>query len=114
MGILKLLEHGLLEAARALETFSEDASKLNDSKQDELDQDEDEPDSAEEYENRIHLFVAGSLQRASGSQRDDYKDGQVYQARKDIIAAFLRLSSQKKCRNCHAYAMAHFFTGTHS
>ena len=114
MGILKLLEHGLLEAARTLETYSNsNTSNLKAPKVDKKDEEEEEEEeSGEEFEQRIHIFVTRSLERASSSMRDDYKDGQVYQARKDIILAFLKLTSQQKCRNCHAYVSVYLLVET--
>lgn len=69
------------------------------------DEEDDEPaESYEEYEQRINLYVAAHMAAASSSKRDAYKDGPVYQARKDVIQAFIKTTITKKCqnRNCNA------------
>lgn len=67
--------------------------------------DEDVADeSLAEFEKRLNLFVYFHLKSDPESRRDRYKDGQVFQARKRIIAEFLKVSMFKKCQNdsCHA------------
>lgn len=71
---------------------------------DEEDEEDEEDANLDDFEARANLFVKMSLQRASGSKRDDYKDNMVYQARKDTIAQFQKLMMAKKCANCSAYA----------
>jgi hypothetical protein len=52
-----------------------------------------------EFEARINLYVNIHLNRASSSKRDGYKDGLVYQTRKDLITDFLKSTILKKCQN---------------
>lgn len=96
---LRLLEHGLLHAANGVDEIqrrvevksAKDKSAKPDAKE------ADETD--EDFIKRLVLFAAVHLHRASSSRRDDYKDNLVYQARKDIIAEFLRGSILKTCQN---------------
>lgn len=54
-----------------------------------------------EFKARVRLFVQLHLKNAPGATRDDYKDGPVYQARKDAIQAFLKATvACKKCNRC--------------
>lgn len=54
-----------------------------------------------EFKARVRLFVQLSLKNAPVASRDDYKDGPVYQARKDVIQAFLKAAvACKKCNRC--------------
>jgi len=86
-----LLEHGLLEAALDVDHITLRAA---------TDDDEDSHDETiAEFECRVNLFVTVHLSKASGSKRDHYKDSLVYQARKDLIAEFLRSTITKKCSN---------------
>ena len=65
--------------------------------------DEEEDESVEEFEQRLNLYVAAVLRQASSSKRDDYKDGLVYQHRKNTISQFLKAAVNfKKCANCAA------------
>lgn len=48
---------------------------------------------------RINLYMQVHLARASGSKRGDYKDGLVYQFRKDLIHEFLKSTLLNKCQN---------------
>jgi DNA-directed RNA polymerase I subunit RPA1 len=85
------LEHGLLEAALNVELITLQTA---------TDDDEDSRDETiSEFESRINLFVSVHLSKASGSKRDHYKDSLVYQARKDLIAEFLKSTITKKCSN---------------
>ncbi|THH14387.1 hypothetical protein EW146_g5928 [Bondarzewia mesenterica] len=89
---LRLLEHGLLEAAKGLDEITMRTSKGVD--------DDDTPDeTSQEWESRLNYYVQIHFMRASGSKRDDYKDSLVYQARKDLITEFLRIAIVKKCSN---------------
>lgn len=63
------------------------------------DEDESMDESSEEFQQRVDLFVKIHLCRASGSKRDQYKDGLVYQARKELITEFLKAAGLKKCFN---------------
>lgn len=64
---------------------------------------EEEPDvpdeTPHEFIARINLYVAIHLARDPKNSRDSYKDGPVYQARKDLINEFLRSCLLKKCQN---------------
>jgi hypothetical protein len=94
---LRLIEHGLLVAAKALD----DVNLKEGGKDDEEEQVDTE--SLEEFELRVHKYVKGQLERASSSKRDDYKDNLVFQARKDAIAEFMRaIVARKRCANCNA------------
>ena len=101
---LRLLEHGFLLAAKALEDLNI-RSRDKASKKDEEDEEDEPAESYEEFEARVNLFVASHLTAASGSKRDAYKDALVYQARKDLISDFLKTAMRKKCenKNCGAY-----------
>ncbi|KAJ8584792.1 beta and beta-prime subunits of DNA dependent RNA-polymerase [Rhizopogon salebrosus TDB-379] len=93
----RLLEHGLLEAALDVDLITLQTA---------TDDDEDSHDETiSEFESRINLFVSVHLSKASGSKRDHYKDSLVYQARKDLIAEFLKSTITKKCSNegCGAF-----------
>ncbi|KAH7930704.1 beta and beta-prime subunits of DNA dependent RNA-polymerase [Leucogyrophana mollusca] len=93
---LRLLEHGLLEAAHAVDDIRIQTRKSNN----DMDVDDNGPDeSVEDFEKRINIYVAIHLTRASSSRRDHYKDGLVYQARKDVILDFLKTTITKKCQN---------------
>lgn len=61
--------------------------------------DEDVPDETpHEFIARINLYVAIHLARAPKNTRDSYKDGLIYQTRKDLINDFLRNCILKKCQ----------------
>ncbi|KAF9534749.1 hypothetical protein CPB83DRAFT_802942 [Crepidotus variabilis] len=117
---LRLLERGLLEAAKAVDDIQLRIQKTKKDKkagQAEDDGDEaassgdDEPnlpdETQQEFIARINLYVAIHIARAPNNTRDSYKDGLVYQARKDIIQEFLKSISLRKCQNgdcgCPAY-----------
>ncbi|KAL1944308.1 hypothetical protein VTO73DRAFT_3493 [Trametes versicolor] len=100
---LRLLEYGFVVAAKALDDMHYDTKK---GKRGAEDEDDDEPaESYEAFEQRVNLYVAAHLATASSSKRDSYKDGLVYQARKDVISDFIKTSMTKKCQNtnCGAY-----------
>jgi hypothetical protein len=66
-------------------------------------EDDDGGEGVEEFEARIHRFVQMSIERASSSKRDDYKESLVYQARKDVIAEFMRaIVARKQCLYCNS------------
>ncbi|KAL0567638.1 hypothetical protein V5O48_014357 [Marasmius crinis-equi] len=120
----RLLEYGLLEAAHGLDDLqrlvtarSKAASKTKGKKaqeeeEEESDAEEGEDKDAEEDESpvefmaRINRYVTLHLSRASGSKRDSYKDGLVYQARKELINDFLKATILSRCQNegCASYA----------
>ena len=93
-----LLEHGLLDAAFSVDDLHSRVSRKGDDTGEPVDE------SPEEFQLRVGLFVKMHLIRASGSKRDDYKDGLVYQARKELIAEFLKATTLRKCNNagCNA------------
>jgi DNA-directed RNA polymerase I subunit RPA1 len=66
------------------------------------DEDGAEPgETISEFRQRLNLFVKHHLKDAPASTRNDYKDGPVYQARKDIIQSFLKAAvGSKKCAHC--------------
>lgn len=66
------------------------------------DDSDDEEQAAIEVEKRMNAYVNMYLSRASSSKRDHYKDGSVYQARKELIQEFIRVAQMKKCQNCGA------------
>jgi hypothetical protein len=96
---LKLLEHGLLSAVHDI---SEPSESIRDEAGDEGPKAGAEMETFEEYKERMDDLVQKSLRSASSSTRDNYKDGLVYQARKDVILEFLKAAIQKKCSNCGA------------
>jgi hypothetical protein len=90
---LRLLEHGMLDAASALNDFHiKSRSKEQDARIDA------EAETLEAFEQRVQVFVQLILLRASGS-RDDYKHSLVFQARKDLIQEILKASVLKRCQN---------------
>jgi len=122
MAKLRLLERGLLDAAQGVDDIAlrvrqkqekekKGKSKKGDDEEEDQDDDEDAneaevPDETpQEFMTRINLYVAIHLYRASSSKRDNYKDGLVYQTRKDIINDFLKSCILKKCQNgdCGSY-----------
>lgn len=72
---------------------------------DDDDGDDEQTETFDDYQMRVNAFVAAHLAGASSSKRDDYKDGQVYQERKNVIHEFLKATISKKCQNptCGAY-----------
>ncbi|KAG9317499.1 hypothetical protein JVU11DRAFT_1703 [Chiua virens] len=93
---LRLMEHGLLEAAYGVDDIQ--LALAGD------DDDDSRDESVEEFEKRIQLYVSIQLSRASSSKRDHYKNELVYQARKELILDFIKTTISKKCHNCQAYA----------
>ena len=64
------------------------------------DDDDDEPvETYEQFEKRVNTFVAVSILKHSPTKRDDYKDGLVFQERKNLIAQFMKSTHAKKCPN---------------
>jgi hypothetical protein len=121
MAKLRLLERGLLDAAQGIDDIilrvrrkQEKEKKGKSKKGDDEEEDQDEEDANEpevpdetpqEFMTRINVYVAIHFHRASSSKRDNYKDGLVYQTRKDIINDFLKSCILKKCQNgdCGSY-----------
>lgn len=95
---LKLLEHGLLDASKSIDDIQQRVSDADD----EDDGEKGHSESDEDFIKRVKLFVAVHLHRASSSNRDNYKDNLVYQARKEVIQEFLRGAITKTCQNCGA------------
>ncbi|KAI0307221.1 beta and beta-prime subunits of DNA dependent RNA-polymerase [Multifurca ochricompacta] len=93
---LRLLEHGMLDAASALNNLQ----RKSKSKEQDL-SDESKSETLEAFEQRVEAFVQLNLLRASGS-RDNYKHSLVFQERKDLIQEVLKASLIKKCQNCGA------------
>lgn len=115
MAKLRLLERGLLEAAQGVDdirlrvkqkkTKPPKGEEGEDASDD--DKDPDIPDEApHEFIARLNLYVAIHLSRSPTSTRDSYKDGLIYQTRKDLINEFLKACISKKCQNedCGWYA----------
>ncbi len=97
---LRLLEYGFLVAAKALDDVNYTTKKGRSA-----DDEDDEPaETYEAFEQRLNLYVAAHMATASGSKRDAYKDGLVYQARKDVINDFFKTSMLKKCQNTNCGA----------
>jgi hypothetical protein len=107
----RLLERGLLDAAQGVDDlhirvsgkarFKKKKSGVEEeSDEDDADEMPDVPDETpEQFIMRVNLYVAVHLSRASSSKRDDYKDGLVYQTRKDLINEFLKTTLLNKCQN---------------
>lgn len=97
MAKLHLLDHGMLDAASALDSLHmRPRTKDRDAEKD--------GETLEAFEKQVQAFVQLNLLRASGS-RDNYKHSLVYQARRDLIQQILKASLLKKCQNpgCGAY-----------
>lgn len=99
----RLLERGLLDAAQGLDDIQ---LRVRKKKRRGGDDEEDEtvetglPDETpQQFMTRVNLYVAIHLSRAKDSTRDDYKDGLVYQTRKELINDFLKNTLLRKCLN---------------
>lgn len=90
---LRLLEHGMLDAALALNDLH-----IKPKSKDKNSGDEIETETLEAFEQRLQAFVQLNLLRASGS-RDNYKHSLVFQTRKDLIQDILKASLTNKCQN---------------
>ncbi|KAF9491362.1 beta and beta-prime subunits of DNA dependent RNA-polymerase [Pleurotus eryngii] len=106
----RLLERGLLDAAQGIDEIHIRVSGLGKRG---VPQDDDESaevseESFEDFQKRINLYVLLHLQRTE-NKRDNYKDGQVYQARKQLIAEFLKTTTLNKCHNEGCFAPAYTF-----
>ncbi|CAE6409455.1 unnamed protein product [Rhizoctonia solani] len=95
---LTLLERGLLTAASDIDEFTIRPGTK--------DEDGGEPgETISEFRQRLNLFVKHHLKEVPASTRNDYKDGPVYQARKDVIQSFLKgVVGCKKCIHCDGIA----------
>ncbi|KAJ3822443.1 RNA polymerase I largest subunit [Lentinula raphanica] len=119
----RLLEYGLLEQAQALDKINRTfnirevdkkakgkgkKTAKGDGEEEEEDVEMGAADGDPEYEKeeallgRINFFVTLMLARAkaAGIKRGSYKDGLVYQYRKEQINEFLKETMLNKCRNC--------------
>ncbi|KAK1231823.1 hypothetical protein PQX77_005037 [Marasmius sp. AFHP31] len=130
VGKFRLLEYGLLEAAHGLDDLQravtarakveskkkgknknatqgeeEDNSEESEDPDNVGDKDSEEDESPVEFMSRVNRYVALHLSLASGSTRDSYKDGLVYQARKELINEFLKATILSRCQNegCGSY-----------
>ncbi|KAG8964710.1 hypothetical protein FRC05_003609 [Tulasnella sp. 425] len=104
---LRLLDHGLIDAAEAVEDVVSSApgKKL---KLDLVDDEDEEGEIAgtgdpNAVAKALDKYVKHQLRRASGSRRDDYHDSVVYNTRKAVIKAFLYLKNTR-CKYCSAKA----------
>ena len=96
MAKLRLLDFGLLEACNALNDVSINLRKNTDENENAEGIDDE---SLADYEKRINLFVLLHLRLHPQRKRDDYKDGLVYQTRKQTIAEFMAGAMLKRCQN---------------
>ncbi|QRW08992.1 DNA-directed RNA polymerase III subunit C5 [Ceratobasidium sp. AG-Ba] len=94
---LTLLDRGLL-------TASVDVDELIMRPGVKSDPDGPEGETIDEFKERVKMFVQFHLENAPSTTTDNYKDGPVYQARKDVIQSFLKAAvACKKCNNCDGY-----------
>jgi len=82
----RLLEHGLLDAALAVDDILMPNEK-----------DDEKGETIDDFQQRVNLFVTVCMGRASDN--DHHKDGAIYQSRKDLIFQFLKATSLKQCKN---------------
>lgn len=119
---LRLLEYGLLEAAHKVDEFTRKVSntekmpkqgKKGKGKAGAEEEDEDvemvaitadgEDDEREDaFFERVNLFAVVTIARAimEGAKKGSYKNGLVYQYRKDLINEFLKATILPKCQRC--------------
>lgn len=90
MAKLLLLDHGMLDAANAL-------NDLHMKSMNKEDESKGEAETLEAFEQRVQVFVLINLSRATGS-RDNYKHSLVYQARRDLIQQILKASLLRRCQ----------------
>jgi hypothetical protein len=83
-----------MDAAKSVDDINIVNGKIKDEGEENTDQDE------QVIISRVELYVKTQLFLAPQSNRGDYKDGMVYQARKAAIEDFLRyaLGTTKKCQ----------------
>ncbi|OBZ76821.1 DNA-directed RNA polymerase I subunit rpa1 [Grifola frondosa] len=105
---LRLLEHGFLIAAETLDDLRFNMTRKSKRIEDE-DEEEEPAETYEAFESRVNAYVAVHLAQASSSKRDSYKDGLVYQARKDLISDFLKTAITRKCQNPNCGAHGYTF-----
>jgi DNA-directed RNA polymerase I subunit RPA1 len=89
---LRLLEYGLLTAANWLD----DVSLANQKGQG---KERDIKETVEDFEKRVGRYLEEQLRKTPSARRGDYKDGPVYQARKQVIEGFIKTahSNSKRC-----------------
>ncbi|KAH7338691.1 hypothetical protein B0J17DRAFT_658102 [Rhizoctonia solani] len=94
---LLLLERGMLTAAMDVDEFTVRPGAK--------DEEDGEPgETISQFKQRLDLFVKHHIKDAPASTLNDYKDGPVYQARKDVIQAFLKAAvGCKKCAHCDGF-----------
>jgi DNA-directed RNA polymerase, beta'' subunit/160 kD subunit len=103
--------------AKKTKQNKQDGEDVDKSEHEEEEGDKKKPETPDEtlqeFTTRVNLYVAVHLSRASGSKRDHYKDGLVFQTRKDLINEFLKATILSKCQNgdCNA-SVIHFFDKT--
>ncbi|KIY73811.1 beta and beta-prime subunits of DNA dependent RNA-polymerase [Cylindrobasidium torrendii FP15055 ss-10] len=102
---LRLLDHGLLRQSQEVDEL---ASPTKDDNAMDVDGDNSDDEVTEDaFIKKLNLFVEKSLNAASSSKRDNYKDAIVYETRKEVIQDFLKSTILKKCQNSdcgqHAY-----------
>ncbi len=100
--MLRLLDHGLLAEAQALEEFHPISKSKGNNKEDDQDDINFDESAVQECLDRIETHVRLSLQGASSSKRDDYKQELVYKYRKQMIKRLFQDSRIKRCMNCRA------------
>ena len=69
------------------------------------------PQVAGEYIAKVEAFVKDALRKArkQGVGRNDYKDGLVYQERREILNAFFMIGGRswlRRCARCTAWAVS--------
>ncbi|KAL5527693.1 hypothetical protein ACEPAG_6494 [Sanghuangporus baumii] len=102
---LRLLDHGILSTAQAIDDMRIRVSRAGEDEDE--DEETNEEESLEEFTKRVNLLVWLSIRANPESGRDHYKEGLVYQARKDVIAEFLSVTCRRKCENKDCNAFSH-------
>ncbi|KAJ7639015.1 hypothetical protein FB45DRAFT_827720 [Roridomyces roridus] len=113
----RLLERGLLDAAQGVDDLnikilvakSNNAKDESDDSSSEEEQERTVSETVEQFVARVNLYVAIHLRRAPNNNRDHYKDGLVYKARKDLISEFLKASSRNRCQHDDCGSPAYTF-----
>ncbi|KAG0150353.1 hypothetical protein CROQUDRAFT_58307 [Cronartium quercuum f. sp. fusiforme G11] len=117
---LKLLDHGLLMEADAVDDFPTVKTQTSKSNKRGLD-DTQEAEAEEEdktfdlpfYKETLECFVEECLQKkrrrrpysqSSTSSGDDYKIAMCFDRRKKVIAELIKLLAKKRCERCRAYS----------
>ena len=93
---LRLLDHGILSFAHAIDDMGLRGSYSNGEEGDEEDK---EMESLEDFNKRVNLLVLLSIRANPDRNRDSYKEELVYQTRKDTIAQFLTVADTTRCQN---------------